>query len=114
MPIAHCLIAPALQKKVDNTTDLINLWVLHSGIPQAESEMTVNITHSNIQIGKGYAVMASLLLPSLWSKENISALQLGLASALSDYYSLPSKQVFVTTSIIESGLVVENNQEVKW
>jgi len=114
MPIANCFVSPAHQSKAGNSKDLIRLWVKHSGIQQAEPEMTVNIVFSNSQIGKNYAAMATLLLPSLWPKDAISALQLGLSRALSDYYSLSPEQVFITTGIIDSGLVVENAQEVKW
>ena len=65
-------------------------------------------------MGKEYAVIATLLLPSIWLRNEISALQKGLARALSVYYSLPNEQVFITTSIVDSGFVVENGNEVTW
>ena len=114
MPIANCFISLSQENKGSNSKDLIRFWVKHSGIQQAEPEMTVNIIFSNSQIGKCYAAMATLLLPSIWPKDDVSALQLGLARALAEYYSLPPEQVFITTSIIDSGLVVENGLEVKW
>jgi len=114
MPIANCIISSKYLGHDDNSKDLMRLWVEHSGIQQAGSEMTVNIISSNSQMGKGYAVMATLLLPSIWSKNEISALQKGLARALSVYYSLPNDQVFITTSILDSGFVVDNGSEVTW
>ena len=114
MPIANCIISSEYLDLDDNSKDLIRLWVEYSGIQQAGPEMTVNMISSNSQKGKEYAVMATVLLPSIWSKNEISALQKGLARALSAYYSLPNEQVFITTSIVDTGLVVENGSEITW
>ena len=114
MPIANCIISSEYLGIDDNSKDLIRLWIEHSGIQQAGPEMTVNIISSNSQMGKEYAVMVTLLLPSIWSKNEISALQKGLARALSVYCSLPNEQVFITTSIVDSGFVVENGSEITW
>lgn len=114
MPIANCFISSEHHTQADNTKDLIRLWGEYSGIQQAEGEMTVNILSGYSQFGKKYAAMATLLLPSIWSKDDISALQQGLAHAISDYYLFTLDQVFVTTSIVGSGFVVENGREVKW
>jgi len=114
MPIANCFISPDHQNQDDNSKDLIRLWVEHSGIQYAGPDMTVNIVFSNLQIGKKYTAVATLLLPSIWSKDAISSLQQGLAKALSDYYSISLDQVFIVTRIIESGYVVENGQQVTW
>jgi hypothetical protein len=54
------------------------------------------------------------MLPSHWSKENISKLQLGLAKALSKCLRVSIKQVHIVTNIIDSGLVVENGEETTW
>lgn len=114
MPIANCFISPDHQSHDDYSKDLIRLWVEHSGIGNAETELTVNIVFSNLQFGKKYTAMATLLLPSIWSKDALSSLQRGLAKALSDCYSISLDQVFITTLIVESGHVVENGQEVTW
>lgn len=76
--------------------------------------MTVNILHSQAQAGNRYAIMATLLLPSIWSDEDVTSLQLGLASALAAFYALPVEQVFISTTIVASGRVVEKGQTVCW
>lgn len=114
MPIANCFISPCHYVQGDNANDLIRLWVEHAGIQQAESEMTVNVLLINSQAGKKYSAMATLLLPPIWSNDDISSLQLGLAKAISQHYSLRLDQVFITTSIVNSGFVVENGREVTW
>jgi hypothetical protein len=54
------------------------------------------------------------MLPSIWSKSNISSLQLGLASALSKHYLVEIDEVQVITHIVTSGLVVESGKEINW
>ncbi|MBO6793015.1 MAG: hypothetical protein JJ895_03825 [Balneolaceae bacterium] len=76
--------------------------------------MTINFITSSDQVGKGYKVMATLLLPSIWKPAMISSLQIGLAEALSKYISLSVEDVHVITNIIDSGMVVENGQEITW
>lgn len=109
MPVANCIVDLKCQF---GEGDISDLWRLESGI--SSDEMTVNISVSHSQFGKRYSVMAMLYLPSVWSSKNISSLQLGLAKALSQYFSQPLSQVHVTTSIIESGFVVENGSEQEW
>lgn len=58
--------------------------------------------------------MATLQLPSVWSQEKVTVLQLGLARALSQYFQLSLEQVHVVTTTINSGLVVENGGQITW
>ena len=109
MPIAHCQIKPGLNF---GSQDLIDLWSLESGQPA--QHMTVNLTEVSQQFGVEYAVMANLTVPSAWSTPQISALQVGLAKALSQYFRIEIDQVHVITSIISSGTVVESGKEVTW
>jgi len=112
MPVANCIITSDCNKYADSSRDLITLWANESNVSQ--EHMTINITVNEAQHGKKYAVMANLLLPSFWSKEDISIIQLGLAKALSYHFNLSPQDVFIATSIINSGMVVEEGQEIKW
>lgn len=119
MPIANCILSPLCPSRPaagepERVDDLIHLWATHADRAHALSEMTVNVYHAHAQLGKQYRIMAHLLLPSIWSKEDVSALQLGLARALADYYAIAVDEVMVTTNILHSGLVVENGEEIRW
>ncbi len=109
MPIANCIISQACSIKEPN---IVAEWAKLSGL--SDSHMTVNLITRSAQFGHQYEVMVNLLLPSLWSKENVSKLQLGLAKALSRCLRVSIKQVHIVTSIIDSGLVVENGEELTW
>ena len=112
MPIANCIITSKCQNNSDSSSNLIELWANESKM--SLEHMTINILTSNEQLGNKYTIMANLLLPSIWSSSDISSLQLGLAKALSLYFNVSSKEVFVATSIVKSGMVVEAGKEVKW
>lgn len=58
--------------------------------------------------------MATLLLPSIWSNSDISSLQIGLAKALTLHFNVSLKEVFISTNMVNSGMVVESGKEVKW
>ena len=76
--------------------------------------MTVNIISIDQQFGSEYAVMANLQLPSVWSSEQVYAIQLGLAQALTCYFSVAVNDVHVVTNVIDSGMVVENGEQAVW
>ncbi len=109
MPVANCIVSPDC---VPGTADLAELWAEESGC--SAEHMTINIITGNQQFGRQYSVMANLYLPSLWSSEAMSALQTGLAGALSVYFTLSAEEILVITQIIDSGNVVENTKEVDW
>ncbi len=109
MPIANCIVIPNCSPV---NLNLIELWAKESG--HSKDHMTVNILTSTEQHGNAYSVMATLLLPSLWSKDSISSLQLGLAKALAEKYGLSLDDVHVVTHIVQSGCVVESGHEVSW
>ena len=109
MPIAHCVVSPACRH---SASDVIALWSTEAGI--ASDQMTINFIRSEEQVGNSYAVMATLYLPSLWSKDSISSLQLGLARALATYFEISIQEVHVITRVVDSGLVVEGGKEQSW
>lgn len=112
MPIANCIITNDCSRSADSSKDLITLWANEADI--SSEHMTINITESEVQHGKKYAVMANLLLPSIWSRTDISKLQMGLAKALTLHFNVSLQEVLVSTSIVKSGMVVEEGEEIKW
>ena len=109
MPIANCFIAPDYQISPVN---IVKIWAKESG--KSAEHMTVNIINSSQQVGNEYAVMANLLLPSMWSSPDISSLQIGLANALAKSFDISISQIHIVTRIIGSGMVVEDGQELTW
>ncbi|MBR9786968.1 MAG: hypothetical protein GYB40_03425 [Vibrionaceae bacterium] len=112
MPIASCILSPNVSEKPITSESFIELWGKHSGLDT--SELTVTVVRGEEQFGKEYLAVCSLNLPSIWSTKSVSLLQLGLSSAISEYYGLETSQVIVMTSLIESGYVVEGGNEIKW
>jgi hypothetical protein len=109
MPIANCIVKADCQNSSNN---LIELWAEESGV--SSEHMTVNIVVSNEQLGNQYSVMATLSLPSAWSNTDISSLQVGLARAIAVHYDISIHDVHVVTHVLNSGLVVEDGNSVKW
>lgn len=112
MPIANCIITSTCQKRPGVAEDLTAIWARESKV--SSEHMTINLVASTEQHGNQYAIMVNLLLPSLWSSCEISSLQLGLANALTRYFDVVASEVFISTSIVNSGLVVEAGNEIKW
>ncbi|GAB1259262.1 hypothetical protein [Aurantivibrio plasticivorans] len=109
MPIAHCIVQADC---VSGTEDVVALWTQQSGV--SSEHMTVNLVQAQHQFGKAYKVMATLYLPSLWSRDKVDDLQLGLAKALADYFSIELSDVHVITTIVVSGNVVESGEIERW
>lgn len=109
MPIANCVIT---KECTQGASDLIALWAKESEI--SPEHMTINIVTSSEQLGNKYKIMANLALPSMWSRSDVSLLQIGLAKALSKHFAVTIHEVHVISNIVTSGLVVESGQEIKW
>ena len=109
MPIANCIVSPHCPQGNGN---IIDIWA--SAAKQSPGHMTVNFISSTAQFGRGYCVMANLLLPSMWSNENISSIQIALSAALVEYFNISAEQVHVTSTIVQSGMVVEAGHELSW
>ncbi len=109
MPIANCFTTLAVSQ--DRADEIVRAWAGNSGIPS--DEMTLNVM-SGTQGGKRYAVIAWLYLPTLWSAGDAEALTIGLARSLAGALDLPSDQVLVVRTGVESGSVVDGGKPVHW
>jgi hypothetical protein len=94
-----------------DTSEVVAAWSNRSGIDS--DEMTINLLEAH-QAGKRYAVMAWLYLPSIWPDDAVAVLSEGLAAALADAFVVEPSSVQVVTSIVASGLVVEDGETVTW
>lgn len=109
MPIANCYV---LSGSVLKDEDIVGAWSAESGV--SGEHMTVNVIEIAKQVGNSYRIMVTLLLPTVWSRSDVSALQLSLAKALARCYRVPIEEVFVVTSLVNSGFVVEAGEAVTW
>ncbi len=112
MPIANCFVTRSAFQKASSPKNLISLWANESG--KSADQMTINIIEIAEQLGRAYAVVANLYLPSLWSKQDLDLLQTGLAKALTNYFNIGINDVHIITHTVESGTVVENGVIVEW
>ncbi len=112
MPIAHCRLKSSLRYTPEDLSTLIELWSDDAGI--ASDEMTITLVSVDQMAGHHYSAMAELYLPTLWSKAEVAALQLGLARALSSVFSLPAEEVIVLTNRVAAGHVVESGAVQEW
>ena len=112
MPIANCVVSAELDIPPSNAGCLVERWSKHADV--AADEMTINLISSTAQFGKAYAVVANLYLPDLWPADKATALQQGLANALSEHFQIDTKQLLVMTQPLASGQVVDAGQQVTW
>jgi hypothetical protein len=112
MPVANCFVQKDCYKKVSSSESLIELWTAESGL--SSEHMTANIIQLTEQRGNAYNIMAVLYLPSMWSEQDVNLLQTGLAYALTRYFNVDINTVHVITHILESGMVVEKGEVLKW
>ncbi len=112
MPIATCVLESGLNATSPHDENVVELWSRYANV--SSNEMSVSFINSSASFGKSYALQASLILPSLWSKAEMNQLQLGLSRGLADYFSIDPSSIIVTTTIVASGLVVENDKQVNW
>lgn len=111
MPIAHCLvndidIVPEEWDKI--ISDLAVKAKLQVG------EITLNVISGVKQFGNPYKVMVTLYLPTVWNSVDIELIQKSLLYALTVNLKLPPEDIFIMTSLIDSGNVVENGKIVWW
>jgi hypothetical protein len=111
VPIANCFVRDDLTTRAP-AEGLTAIWAEESGI--GDEDMTINVVAGTGQHGAPYAVMAFHYLPSLWSREDVCRLQVGLASALGRSLAVDPAEVQVITSIVESGHVVEDGETRDW
>jgi len=112
MPIANCLVTQSCFKNIDASVDPILLWSKES--TKSAEQMTINLTTIEKQLGSPYAAMVTLQLPSLWTRTDISLLQVGLVKALAKYFDISPEEIHIVTQIIHSGHVVEKSNEIVW
>lgn len=111
MPIAHCLV-----NDIDIVPDQWERIVaeLAAKAKLSVSDITLSIVTGIKQFGNPYKVMVNLYLPTLWNSVDIELIQKSLINALVSNLELPPEEIFIMTTLIDSGNVVENGKIVWW
>ncbi len=111
MPIANCFIKEK-QISLKELRKLSESWA--SEIQVDVDDVCLTFIPDCIQAGQQYKVLVNLYLPSLWSEDQVNHIQKSLLGILCGFFKVDSSQVFIMTSIIQSGHVVESGEIVKW
>ncbi|MBC9796109.1 hypothetical protein [Sinomicrobium weinanense] len=111
MPILHCFVK---QKDVPELLldSIVKEWGMRIGV--ADNDICINMVSGFVQAGKSYAILANLYLPALWSDQDVRNIQQSLLEVLSGNFHVREEDIFIMTSIIQSGHVVENGQIITW
>ena len=111
MPIAHCLVKDFVilpHEWDDVVTDLAEKAKLN------KTDITLNVIANTHQFGNHYKIMVNLYLPTLWTSMDVELIQTSLLQAFIENLKLNPSEIFILTSLIESGHVVENGKIVWW
>ncbi|MTI30747.1 hypothetical protein [Xanthovirga aplysinae] len=111
MPIANCFIKDNKLNQ-EKLHELAIEWA--KMIQVAVNDICITTTSNFMQGGQQYEVMVNLFLPSLWSQDDIKKIQSSLLGLLVKYLEIKSSEIFIITSIIESGHVIENGEIIDW
>lgn len=111
MPIANCYIREELSISAD-FQQLIKDWA--KSLQISETDITLNVITDYKQFGQQYLAMVNLFLPSLWSETDIEKIQQTLSELLQKHLKIDPGQIFIMTSIIESGHVLSKGKVERW
>lgn len=111
MPIANCYINQ-ITASTQQLETLTKEWA--DSIDVALKDICLSFIEVSNQTGQKYKVMVNLFLPTIWDKLSIERIQINLDRALKKHLNLRNEDVFIITSIVQSGNVVENGQIANW
>ncbi|HMO60790.1 MAG TPA: hypothetical protein PKC39_05280 [Ferruginibacter sp.] len=111
MPIANCYLNNC---SITNTkADAIaNEW---AGIINVDiKDVCLSFINIQYQAGRQYRCLSRLYLPSLWQQQQVEKIQMSLQQVLTRHLELKPAEIFIITSIINSGHVVEDGKIIHW
>ena len=111
MPVANCFIKERNVSQ-EEMQKLTTKWSDDIGVNL--QDVCLTFVPNCMQAGQRYEIMVNLYLPSLWTKEDIKRIPKSLHQNLCDHFEVSASEVFIITSIVQSGHVVENGQIVEW
>jgi hypothetical protein len=111
MPIVNCFIK---DKKVSQRElqEFAEKWA--SELNVEVKDICLTFISNCVQGGQQYEGLVNLYLPSLWTETDINRIQNSLLTNLCELLKTEASKIFIITSIIQSGHVVENGEIVNW
>lgn len=112
MPIANCF----LKKEITVTPQLLEQIVadLSTATGVDIKDICINLVSDFYQAGQQYKVFVNLYLPSLWFPKDVNKVQLAFLETIIKHLSVTNEEVFIITSIVQPGNVVENGEIIDW
>lgn len=110
MPIATVFSKIQISRQTLHT--IVSQWAENSSLDT--DDVTLNVIPEFMQEGMNYSLLVNLYLRSLWPEEDIVKIQMALMQALQQNLKAPSDEIFMITSLIQSGHIVENGDIVRW
>jgi hypothetical protein len=110
MPIAICFLNKSVERDIMN--QIAREWSDNIGVDS--KDICINYIQNFYQAGQQYEALVNLYLPSLWTDSDIKKIQNELLNVLVKHLHITHNLVFIITSIIESGHVVENGNIITW
>ncbi|MGB0892334.1 MAG: hypothetical protein ACPGUU_08270 [Flavobacteriaceae bacterium] len=110
MLIVNCFI----KKKQTSYTKLqkvIKHW--SNDIQVDDKEICLSVQQNKMQVGKQYEIMVNLFLPSSWKKD-IKNTQRSLINHFVECLNVDNSEIFLFTSIINSGNIIESGEIKEW
>lgn len=111
MPIAHCFIKEKeiVSSKIE---DMAIEWANTIGVET--KDVCLNLITDFYQFGQKYTILVNLYLPTVWSEDERKKIQIGLLQVLAKHLQVTPEKIFIMTSLIQSGHVVENGEILYW
>ncbi len=111
MPIAVCYLRNKKPIK-DELDALAKKWADKINVHIRDISLTA--ISDFVQAGEQYSAMIHLFLPSLWPEDDIGNIQRTLCEVFREYLNADASEIFILTSIIGSGHVLENGEVAQW
>ena len=110
MPVANCF----LDNRVETRKYEEIIFRLSENLAINSTDITINFIKSEYQVGKAFRLMIFLYLPSIWQQNEVEKIGLEFTKTLSECLGIETCDIFLITSIIESGNVIANNTVERW
>jgi hypothetical protein len=111
MPIATCFLKEgAITEEI--IQQIAQGWATDIGV--ATHDVCLTVVSNYVQAGRTYAAMVHLLLPTLWQPHEVRKIQKSLAKHIASHLQVKFADIFIISSMVESGNVLENGNVVEW
>lgn len=116
MPVAFCRVdlsrVPPLPPLEDRFANAVDAWANAARVDA--KHLTLQVQAISLQVGRRYAAIATVALPTLWSPPKTQAILLGLSQTLCQTLAVDAKEVLVFAQPLASGTIVDEGDVVEW